>query len=73
MLKLVAVIGSEKDIREPIRDDLERAGPRVSTSAGGEQGLRRLIAPRPDSAIEIGDLPVPGVGYRLAIPRGARP
>ena len=58
MSDLVMVIEDEKEIRELIRYNLERAGFRVATAANGEDGLERLFASRPDALVL--DLMLPG-------------
>ena len=58
MPDLVMVIEDEKDIRDLVRYNLERAGYRVSTAADGEAGLKNLFASRPDALVL--DLMLPG-------------
>jgi two-component system alkaline phosphatase synthesis response regulator PhoP len=58
MADLVLVIEDEKEIRDLVRYNLERAGFRVATSADGEDGLKRLFASRPDALVL--DLMLPG-------------
>src|SRR5262245_39529129 len=58
MADLVMVIEDEKEIRDLVRYNLERAGFRVTTVADGEEGLRRLFASRPD--LLVLDLMLPG-------------
>jgi two-component system alkaline phosphatase synthesis response regulator PhoP len=58
MSELVMVIEDEKEIRDLVRYNLERAGYRVSAVADGEQGLERLFASRPDAVVL--DLMLPG-------------
>jgi phosphate regulon transcriptional regulator PhoB len=58
MAELVMVIEDEKEIRELVRYNLERAGFRVATSDDGEQGLERIFASRPDAVVL--DLMLPG-------------
>jgi len=58
MTELVMVIEDEKEIRDLIRYNLERAGFRVSAAADGEEGLKRLFAARPDAMVL--DLMLPG-------------
>ena len=58
MTELVMVIEDEKEIRDLIRYNLERAGFRVSAAADGEEGLKRLFAARPDAVVL--DLMLPG-------------
>ena len=52
------VIEDEKEIRDLVRYNLERAGYRVSAVADGEEGLRRVFAARPD--LLVLDLMLPG-------------
>ncbi len=58
MADLVMVIEDEKEIRDLVRYNLERAGFRVTAVADGEEGLRRLFASRPD--LLVLDLMLPG-------------
>jgi DNA-binding response OmpR family regulator len=58
MPELVMVIEDEKEIRDLIRYNLERAGYRVNVFADGEEGLQRLFASRPDALVL--DLMLPG-------------
>jgi two-component system alkaline phosphatase synthesis response regulator PhoP len=58
MSELVMVIEDEKEIRDLIRYNLERAGFRVSAFADGDEGLERLFASRPDAVVL--DLMLPG-------------
>jgi len=58
MADLVMVIEDEKEIRDLLRYNLERAGFRVATAADGEQGLERVFASRPDALVL--DLMLPG-------------
>jgi len=58
MSDLVMVIEDEKEIRDLLRYNLERAGFRVSSSDTGEDGLERIFASRPDAVIV--DLMLPG-------------
>lgn len=58
MADLVMVIEDEKEIRDLVRYNLERAGFRVTAVADGEEGLRRLFATRPD--LLVLDLMLPG-------------
>ncbi len=58
MPELVMVIEDEKEIRDLLRYNLERAGYRVSALADGEEGLERLFASRPDALVL--DLMLPG-------------
>ena len=58
MAELVMVIEDEKEIRDLVRYNLERAGFRVSAFADGEEGLERLFASRPDALVL--DLMLPG-------------
>ena len=41
------VIEDEKEIRDLVRYNLERAGFRVTAVANGEEGLERVFAARP--------------------------
>jgi two-component system alkaline phosphatase synthesis response regulator PhoP len=59
MPELVMVIEDEKEIRDLIRYNLERAGYRVNAVANGEEGLQRLFASRPDALVL--DLMLPGM------------
>jgi DNA-binding response OmpR family regulator len=59
MPELVMVIEDEKEIRDLIRYNLERAGYRVNAVADGEEGLERLFASRPDALVL--DLMLPGL------------
>jgi len=56
---LVLVIEDEKEIRDLVRYNLERAGFRVAAVADGDQGLERLFASRPDAVVL--DLMLPGM------------
>jgi len=56
--ELVMVIEDEKNIRDLVRYNLERAGFRVSSAEDGEEGLKRLFASRADAVIV--DLMLPG-------------
>jgi DNA-binding response OmpR family regulator len=56
--ELVMVIEDEKEIRDLVRYNLERAGYRVAAADDGEQGLRRLFDSRPDALVL--DLMLPG-------------
>ena len=58
MPELVMVIEDEKEIRDLVRYNLERAGYRVATADDGEQGLQRLFDSRPDALVL--DLMLPG-------------
>jgi DNA-binding response OmpR family regulator len=58
MPDLVMVIEDEKEIRDLVRYNLERAGYRVSTASDGEAGLKDLFASRPDALVL--DLMLPG-------------
>ena len=53
------VIEDEREIRDLVRYNLERAGYRVATAGDGEEGLRQLFAARPDALVL--DLMLPGV------------
>jgi DNA-binding response OmpR family regulator len=58
MADLVMVIEDEKEIRDLIRYNLERAGFRVAAATDGEEGLERVFASRPDALVL--DLMLPG-------------
>jgi len=58
MSDLVMVIEDEKEIRDLLRYNLERAGYRVAAFADGEKGLEELFASRPDAVVL--DLMLPG-------------
>jgi len=58
MADLVMVIEDEKEIRDLVRYNLERAGFRVAAAADGEEGLERIFASRPDAVVL--DLMLPG-------------
>ena len=58
MSALVMVIEDEKEIRDLVRYNLERAGHRVAAIADGDEGLERLFASRPD--VLVLDLMLPG-------------
>jgi len=53
------VIEDEKEIRDLVRYNLEKAGFRVAAAADGEQGLQQLYAARPDALVL--DLMLPGM------------
>lgn len=53
------VIEDEKEIRDLVRYNLEKAGYRVAAAADGEEGLRQLFAARPDALVL--DLMLPGM------------
>jgi len=53
------VIEDEKEIRDLVRYNLEKAGFRVATAADGETGLQQLFASRPDALVL--DLMLPGM------------
>jgi len=59
MPELVMVIEDEKEIRDLIRYNLERAGYRVNAVSDGEEGLQGLFASRPDALVL--DLMLPGM------------
>ena len=48
MTETVMVIEDEKEIRDLIRYNLERAGYRVHMVSDGEEGIRQVFASRPD-------------------------
>jgi two-component system phosphate regulon response regulator PhoB len=56
---LVMVIEDEKEIRDLVRYNLEKAGFRVAAAADGEEGLKQLFAARPDALVL--DLMLPGL------------
>jgi two-component system alkaline phosphatase synthesis response regulator PhoP len=58
MAELVLVIEDEREIRDLIRYNLERAGYRVVAEADGDQGLERAFSSRPDAVVL--DLMLPG-------------
>ena len=58
MSELVMVIEDEKEIRDLVRYNLEKAGFRVAAAGDGEEGLRQLFAARPDALVL--DLMLPG-------------
>jgi len=58
MPELIMVIEDEKEIRELLRYNLERAGYRVRAVGDGEQGLEELFATRPE--VLVLDLMLPG-------------
>jgi DNA-binding response OmpR family regulator len=58
MPAFVIVIEDEKEIRELVRYNLERAGFRVGAAADGEEGLERMFSERPDAVVL--DLMLPG-------------
>ncbi len=58
MAELVVVIEDEKEIRDLVRYNLERAGLRVAAAEDGESGLERVFASRPDAVVL--DLMLPG-------------
>ncbi len=53
------LIEDEKEIRDLVRYNLEKAGYRVATAADGEEGLKQLFASRPDALVL--DLMLPGM------------
>jgi len=57
--ELVMVIEDEKEIRDLVRYNLEKAGYRVAAAADGEEGLKQLFASRPD--VLVLDLMLPGI------------
>jgi len=58
MPQTVMVIEDEKEIRELIRYNLERAGYRVRLVSDGEEGLKQVFAARPEAVVL--DLMLPG-------------
>jgi DNA-binding response OmpR family regulator len=58
MSELVMVIEDEKEIRDLLRYNLERAGYRTAAFADGEEGLEHLFESRPDALVL--DLMLPG-------------
>ena len=58
MSDLVMVIEDEKEIRDLLKYNLEKAGFRVATFCDGEAGLEQLFAARPD--LVVLDLMLPG-------------
>jgi DNA-binding response OmpR family regulator len=58
MAEFVMVIEDEREIRDLVRYNLERAGYRVTAVPDGDEGLRRLFASRPD--LLVLDLMLPG-------------
>jgi DNA-binding response OmpR family regulator len=57
--ELVMVIEDEKEIRDLVRYNLEKAGFRVAAAGDGEEGLKQLFASRPDALVV--DLMLPGI------------
>ncbi len=53
------LIEDEKEIRDLVRYNLEKAGYRVAAAADGEEGLKQLFASRPDALVL--DLMLPGM------------
>lgn len=58
MAEMVMVIEDEKEIRDLLQYNLERAGWKVATFDDGEKGLEQIFASRPDAVIL--DLMLPG-------------
>ena len=58
MSAYVLVIEDEREIRDLLRYNLERAGFRVATESNGDVGLERVFASRPDCLVL--DLMLPG-------------
>jgi len=58
MTETVIVVEDEKEIRELIRYNLERAGFRIHLVSDGEEALERIFASRPDAVVL--DLMLPG-------------
>ena len=59
MTQTVMVIEDEKEIRDLVRYNLEKAGYRVASAGDGEEGLKQLFASRPDALVL--DLMLPGM------------
>ena len=59
MSELVMLIEDEKEIRDLVRYNLEKAGYRVASAGDGEEGLKQLFASRPDALVL--DLMLPGM------------
>jgi two-component system alkaline phosphatase synthesis response regulator PhoP len=57
--ELVMLIEDEKEIRDLVRYNLEKAGYRVAAAADGEAGLQQIFASRPDALVL--DLMLPGM------------
>ena len=55
----ILIIDDEREIRELLRYNLERAGYHVLTAQGGEEGLARIFATHPD--LVLLDLLLPGL------------
>ena len=70
MADLVLVIEDEKEIRDLVRYNLERAGFRVAAAEDGEAGLERIFASRPDAVVL--DLMLPRPQRPRGPARGAR-
>jgi two-component system alkaline phosphatase synthesis response regulator PhoP len=49
--ELVLVVEDEKEIRDLVRYNLERAGFRVNAVADGDEALQRVFAARPDAVV----------------------
>ena len=58
MSDLVMVVEDEKEIRDLVRYNLEKAGFRVATVADGEQAIEQIFGSRPDALVL--DLMLPG-------------
>jgi two-component system phosphate regulon response regulator PhoB len=65
----VLIVDDEKDIRELVQYNLERAGYRVVSCRNGAEGLKRALASPPDALVL--DLLMPGMDG-LAVLRGLR-
>jgi two-component system, sensor histidine kinase len=61
----ILVVEDDDDSREGLRVLLEASGHRVETAANGLDGLQKLVASKPDTAIV--DIDLPGInGYEIA-------
>jgi phosphate regulon transcriptional regulator PhoB len=58
MADLILVVEDEKEIRDLLKYNLERAGFRVAAFGDGDEALQRLFASRPDAVVL--DLMLPG-------------
>ena len=57
--EVLSFLEDEKEIRDLVRYNLEKAGYRVAAAADGEEGLKQLFASRPDALVL--DLMLPGI------------